>query len=275
MEWQRGINALNQLWIEVKRFFVAVWTEAVYGAAEVAANAWAGLQAGWTETVDFLADAWALFTTGLTKTWNTAVGFIRKAWVRLNSLFDSEIDAEAEVTRINEEVAGKNDAADSERNQAIFAREQQRRARLSQIEGDRSGTLSELERMRDAEHQRNAQQFASEVQDSEAALDAARREWQAALEEASRKRSEADAAAGEPQSSTDRLKELENKLAGAGAGLQQAVDKVSVSGTFNAAAVRGLGGGTHAERTAKATEETAKNTKRLLDEAHHGGLQFT
>jgi hypothetical protein len=74
MEWQRGINALNQLWIEVKRFFVAVWTEAVYGAAEVAANAWAGLQTGWTETVDFLADAWTLFTTGLTKTWNTGGG---------------------------------------------------------------------------------------------------------------------------------------------------------------------------------------------------------
>lgn len=276
MEWQKGINALNQQWVEVKRFFVAVWTEAVYGAAEVAANAWAGLQAGWTETVDFLADAWALFTTGLTKTWNTAVGFIRKAWVRLKSLFDSEIDAEAEVTRINEEVAGKNEAADSERNQAIFAREQQRRARLSKIEGDRTGTLSELERMRDAEHARNAQQFASEVQDSETALDAARREWQAALEEAARKRSEAEAGdATDPNTSSDRLKELEEKLAGAGSGLQAAADKMSVSGTFNALAVRGLGGGSHAERTARASEETARNTRRLLDEAHHGGLQFT
>jgi hypothetical protein len=275
MEWQRGVNALNQLWVEVKRFFVAVWTEAVYGAAEVAANAWAGLQTGWTETVDFLADAWALFTTGLTKTWNTAIGFIRKAWVRLKSLFDSDVDVDAEVSRINEEVAGKNAGADAERDRRIFERDQARRRRLGEIESGRTGTLDELERMRDAEHARHAQQFAAEVQDSEAALAAARREWQAALEEASRKQSEADAAAGEPQSSTDRLKELENKLAGAGAGLQQAVDKVSVSGTFNAMAVRGLGGGSHAERTAKATEETAKNTKRLLDEAHHGGLQFT
>ena len=52
-------------------------------------------------------------------------------------------------------------------------------------------------------------------------------------------------------------------------------DKVSVKGTFNALGARGLGNAGPAERTAKATEETAKNTKRLLDEFHHGGLQFS
>lgn len=277
MEWQKGINALNQLWVEVKRFFVAVWTEAVYGAAEVATNAWAGLQTGWTETVDFLADAWALFTTGLTKTWNTAVGFIRKAWVRLKSLFDSDIDAEAEVTRINQEIAGQNESADADRNREIFARDQRRRARLSEIGSERSGALAELERMRDAEHQRHAQQFAADLQSSETALAEARREWQAALEAASRKRSEAEEGDSAPAgtSPSDLLNELQDKLADAGAGLQQAADKVSVSGTFNAFGVRGMGGGSHQERTARATEETARNTKRLLDEAHHGGLQFT
>ncbi|WP_417850653.1 phage tail tape measure protein [Thalassoglobus sp.] len=276
MEWQKGINALNQQWVEVKRFFVAVWTEAVYGAAEVSTNAWAGMQNGWTETVDFLADAWALFTTGLTKTWNAAVGFIRKAWVRLKSLFDSDINAEAEITRINDEVAGKNEGADSQRNQEIFQREQQRRARLSKIDSDRSGTLSELDRMRDAEHQRRGQQFDAELKDSDSALAEARREWQAALEEASRKRSEAEGSSGtEATSPSGLLSELQDKLSQAGEGLQSAADKVSVSGTFNAFGVRGMGGGTHQERTAKATEETARNTKRILDEAHHGGLQFT
>jgi len=276
MEWQKGINALNQQWVEVKRFFVAVWTEAVYVAAEVSTNAWAGMQTGWTETVDFLADAWALFTTGLTKTWNTAVGFIRKAWVRLKSLFDSDINAEAEITRINDEVAGKNQGADSQRNQEIFQREQERRARLSQIDSNRSGTLSELDRMRDAEHQRRGQQFDAELKDSDSALAEARREWQAALEEASRKRSEAEGSSGpEATSPSGLLSELQDKLSQAGEGLQSAADKVSVSGTFNAFGVRGMGGGTHQERTAKATEETARNTKRILDEAHHGGLQFT
>ncbi len=95
LEWQKGVNALNQIWVTVKEFFLSTWTDAVFGAAKIATNAWAGLQSAWTETVDFLADAWTLFTTGLTKTWNHAVGFIRKAWVKLKSLFDSDIDAQA------------------------------------------------------------------------------------------------------------------------------------------------------------------------------------
>ena len=50
----------------------------------------------------------------------------------------------------------------------------------------------------------------------------------------------------------------------------------SVQGTFNAAAAQGLAASAGmAERTAKATEQTAKNTKRLVDAATTGGLAFT
>ena len=227
LEWQKGISALNQQWVEVKRFFVAVWTEAVYGAAAVATQAWAGLQTAWTETVDFLADAWTLFTTSLTQTWNTAVGFIRKAWVRLKSLFDSDIDVQAEVTRINADVAGKNEAADSARNQAIFTREQERQARLSAIDGERSDTLAELERMRDAEHERNARQFASEVQDSDAALADARREWQAALDAAAAARNVVDAESTAPNGKS----RLDDRLQQAEAGLSDLADNMQQHGT--------------------------------------------
>ena len=46
-------------------------------------------------------------------------------------------------------------------------------------------------------------------------------------------------------------------------------------GTFSAAAVAGLASsGSAAERTARASEQTAKNTKRLVDAAQSGGLAF-
>lgn len=272
LQWQKGINALNTLWLNVKAFFVSVWTEAVYNAAAVATQAWAGLQTGWTETVDFLADAWSLFTSGLIQGWHSTIGFIRKAWVRLKSLFDEDVNVEAEVARINDEVAGKNAAVTEARDQAVFQREQNRKQRLAEIEQGRTAALDELGRMREADRDKHQRQFESDLQESDAALAQARKEWQAALDAAAEKRQSAERdQAGAP----DRRNELEDLLAHAGDGLQGAFDKVSVSGTFNAAAVRGLGGGTHAERTAKATEETARNTKRLLDEAHHGGLQFS
>ena len=51
--------------------------------------------------------------------------------------------------------------------------------------------------------------------------------------------------------------------------------QVSVRGTFNAAALSGLGAGNDAaDRTAKATEQTAKNTKKVADAVGSGGLTF-
>jgi len=53
-------------------------------------------------------------------------------------------------------------------------------------------------------------------------------------------------------------------------------EKVSVRGTFYAAAVRGLMGGVGAaERTANATERTAKNTDKLVRNQRRGGSTFT
>jgi len=192
LEWQKGVSALNSLWESVKTFFLSVWTEAVFGAARIATNAWAQLQSGWTETVDFLADAWSLFATGITKSWHTAVGFIRKAWVRLKSLFDSDLDAEAEITRINTEVAQQNAGADAQRDQRIFEREQDRRQRLGSIESGRTGALSELEQMRADEHVARQSREAADLRASEDALRQARNEWQAAIAEAAAKRKETE-----------------------------------------------------------------------------------
>ena len=110
------------------------------------------------------------------------------------------------------------------------------------------------------------------------ALKDARRQWQDAIAEAKRKRQAKetqDTGPDKMQSPQDLLDQVQNKLKGLGDVLNQAANKtIGVKGTFNAAAAAGLGAGGSAERTAKATEETARNTKRLLGEARQGGLTF-
>jgi hypothetical protein len=276
MEWQKGVNALNQVWVKVKEFFLATWTEAVFGAAAIATNAWAGLQAGWTETVDVMRDAWSMFTTFIAKNWNRVVGFLKQAWQKLKSLVTGE-DSSAVQSQIDSETARMNQELDDRRNRDIFEREQRRRTRLSEIEGQRAGTLGELDRQREAEHERRRDQFAGDLEQSESALAQARREWQQAIELAARKREEAAAGDTAPErlkKPDELLQQLQSQLNGAGDQLQQTQDKVSVSGSFNAAAIRGLSAGNPEERTARASEETAKNTKRILQEAQHGGLTF-
>ena len=67
--------------------------------------------------------------------------------------------------------------------------------------------------------------------------------------------------------------DLWQKIQGASSGLSDAI-KTSVTGTFNASALFGMGAGTAADRTAKATEDTAKNTKKLIGYMANGAAVF-
>ncbi len=80
----------------------------------------------------------------------------------------------------------------------------------------------------------------------------------------------AAAGGGEAPSPVEQLKE---QLTGLGPQLAE-LGKASALGTFNAAALLGLEGSGTAERTAQATEETAKNTRKLLDEVRESDLTF-
>ncbi len=268
MEWKRGIHFLNGLWIKFKEFFMSIATNAVFGAAKIFNDGWAAIEVAWTETVGFLADAWSVFTNLLTKTWHSTVGFIKKAWVRLKSLFDSDVDVNAEVNRINRETSQANQAADNKMLEAVGRRDRERRERRAQIERDRAGVESTLTEMQQEEHARRQRQFAEDLGETEGELADARREWQEAIAEAAKKRAEAES--GEPE----RVKELQDSLSLSAGALGEEQRKIEVKGTFNALAARGLGADTLAERTARAAEQIVVNTKDLLDEAKQGKLVF-
>ena len=263
LEWQEGVHALNSVWLEVKDAFLATWTEAVYGAASIATNGWAALESGWIETVDVLADAWTLFTTGLIRTWNTAVGFIRKAWVRLKSLFDSDIDVDAEVERINADVDQQSAAAGAARDQQLLQREQRRRDRLAGIEAQRGGALGELDTMRESEHLQNRRAVDADLASSEAALDAARREWQAALDEAATKKAATETGGEEPASPgvpPDLVDTLQQQLSAVGR-VNPSIDFGLSEAQKQAIKLQSLGAGRQAPE-----EQTAKNTQQMIGE---------
>jgi hypothetical protein len=109
------------------------------------------------------------------------------------------------------------------------------------------------------------------LQESEAELAKARAEWQAALGDAARKRSETSPGMG----SALKIPGFEMP---SGAGLDQLLaetkKKTDVVGTFNPLAAMNLGADSLGERTAKASEEVAANTKKLVQQAKQGGLVF-
>ncbi len=251
MEWQRGINFLNKHWIAFKGFFLNVWSEAVAGASRLIIDGWAALQSAWVNTTSFLLDAWNMFTDGLLKGWRTASNFISKGVLRLMSLFDSSIDVEVASKDLDDQLAGKNSAAERARNQAISARERDKQERLAGIESDRQGARGEIDSMTTSAQSARESKFAQDLANSQAALDNATADFRSARQDAADKRPEDGPGGGA-------LKDLMGALSGAGLSLEGASSK----GTFSAFGAAGIGGNSAADRTARNTEQIAKEAKK-------------
>ncbi len=270
MEWQREINFLEARWLAFKGFFVGTWQNAVFGISRLMTDAWAGIQVAWLETTTVLANAWANFIGLLKKGWNHFAGFFQKVWARIKGLF-TETNADKEIARINAEVAREDVAINAQRDAKLAEREKARQQQRERIEQDRVGAQGALDDMQAEEQRRREAKHQAALKESEDELAKARREWQDALKSAADKRAEADA------NGPARTKRPTAELPTAD-GLDELITdtrrKIDVVGSFNPLAARGLGADSLSERTAKATEQVAANTKQLVREAQHGGLVF-
>ncbi len=268
MEWQKGVHFLNGIWQECATFFSKVWTGATFNASKILVNATSAMSSGWVEAVGFMEDVWALFLNALQSGWRTSIGFIEKGWLKLKSLVTGE-DTTAQQKDIDRKVAAGNKAGRDSMLSGIGDRDRDRRKKLAGIDAQRQGTLSELD---DEQRRRNAardRKHAASLAGTQRDVDAAKAEWQKALDRARQGRT---TDATEPDA-LPTLAELQSKIGG---GMGVAGRAAETRGTFSAFALRGMQSGGPAERTAKATESTAKNT-RAIDEklAESRGVLFT
>ena len=229
-----------------------------------------GLKAAWEIAVNWIASKWLDLTYTLQKVWarfsdwwqeaqTKLSGWLAKRMLDVQGLFDETLDVEYAKRQvdvsINEQVAGQ-ERAHEERMASLEAEH-----KLSQqfLKDDHEQALANLSKEYDAK-----------VAATEDALKKAREEWEAALAEARRKREAKEAGrAGSPRRSSRR-----RRSSSCLGGLNAALGRISVVGTFTATAAWGLGTGNTQDRIARATEETAKNTRKLTDQAADGGLAF-
>lgn len=270
LAWQQGVAALNRAWLEAKRFFLNIAYGMWYGALAAAEIGFHALEVAWIETTSFLSQTWTSFTAGFQKAWNMAINWTTKRILELQGLFDDTLDVDAAKQMADEDLSSVNAEIDRQRDAALQAREAQRQTERERAKSTHEGALEEIGRQdQDAQRQLD-QETDARVRETQQQLNEARKALDDAVAEARRKREAADAEGAAPKRPTaDPLAGLDDQLAGLGSLLAQ---KISVIGTFNPLGAAGLGGGSTAERTARATEETAKHTKRLAESA--GRLTF-
>lgn len=244
LEWQRGTAALS-----------SVWTDAVTGMALLFTEVAFGIQRAWIAVVSSLTRVWASFASGVGSLWNEVQGFLAKRFTELLALFDDSIDVAAVQQAIDVET--------TVRNQALAAE-----AAVAGSDGEQQ--IAALEREREAVTTAIAEENLARQDETAADLARARAEFEAAIAQARARRAAIDsrlspAAPDAPDLALPDLDALSAALS----------EKLDTTGSFNAAAIGQLGvGDSTSERTAKASEETAKNTQKLLRAAEDGQLVF-
>ncbi len=265
-------GALNKVWLEAKEFFVSTASGMWYGALAAAEIVVHALEIAWIETTAFLSKTWTNFTTGFQQVWESASSWVAKRMLEIQGLFDSGLDVDAAKRAVDDQLESRLAELESTAQRQVAEREGQRAAEREQAAALHEATLAGIGR--DFEEAQAALRADTEagLAASQAALEAAKQKLAEAIEQARLKREATDAERGPASAPRDLMAEFEGRLAGLGEVIAKGV---SVRGTFNARAAQGLeSDGGAAERTAKATEQTAKHTKRLADAAQSGGLTF-
>jgi len=284
VEWQRGLNYINELWetlyLTVANVFdrivtIAInTTDGVYTAFRNAIDSIYKLVLGISE---FIAKAFWSAVQGVVDSFAYVMQSILGAGYLLNLIDENEVaELDAKIRQMKKGAQGFTDERKKEVENFYQGKIGETDARQQERTKQLNDRMFGREENRTGREDERAAAYKQDLLAAQQELEQAKAEWGAAAAEARQKR---DAAAAETPDGLDApslLDELKQKLSDAGSGLQASADKISVQGTFNPAAMLSLqGNSSTAERTAKAAEDTAKNTKKLVDESKLGGLTFS
>jgi hypothetical protein len=269
MEWTRGVNVLEKAWLNFRNFFIRIGYDAFYGMMAAAQTVWHGLEVGWIETTAFFSRTWQGFVSFFAKTWENIKAGAQKAWNWIKSLFDDSFDLQTENKMVEDQRQQAIGTIEDEKQRKLAEREAERQAQRKTQADQNEQILEEIGRQHAEKYKALDDEYDARMAENTKDLEAARKEWKDSIGRAKDKRAEKELEKPEA------VEKANTAWMDVGDVLTEAANKISVTGTFNATAAWGLGTGSAADRTAKASEETARNTKRLLDEARNNGATFS
>jgi hypothetical protein len=257
MEWQKGIDALNHLWVGLKTSLMQTWNDVVFGIAHAWNDGWALVETGLVDTIAYLTSVLDDFQARFRKGWGSVTDEIAKGMLEVQGMFDPTLDVEQAKAMVDEDRRRINQGIDAGVAGRGAEREAGRQQRVNDIErrrADQNNGLGAAQAEREAEMQKA---FDRELAATGNALAAAKAALRQAIDQAAAER-----------------KAVDDKRAQIGEVAAPIVKSLEAKGTFNASAIRGMGADSLAERTAKATEEGAAGMRKLIEMAQRGRLVF-
>lgn len=283
LAWAKGVSWVTDIWYRGMKYLMETAFGAWAGILASAQYVCYGLEVAWIETVAFLEDAWDGFVHFFKTSWEIMKGAARQTWAFIKGLFDKSVDSEAQKKAIESETKAAVERLKKERaekGKTVTAARERKRAEADAKHETELGAIGQ----KYGEWMQNLKKYQdllgqTEIDQAEADLEAARAALQGAVGQAKGKASagshEQAHAAGLAPAVPDWLTKIQGVLERLGEAVEDTVQRVEgPKGTFSAVAASLLGGGSAADRTASATEATAKFCKRLVDETKQGRPAF-
>ena len=239
MAWLKGTQSLRTAFEQWRSGFLAAWEIAGSSITKTFLKAMYGLRT-----------AWAHFSAWHRETVESWAGWIAKRIIDVQAIWDDSIDADEQKQWIDQQ---------TEENIAAVRKENKQKLTIAQarIDEERKSALKAADEI----HQKNMANIASEgnerIKTAKDAFGKARDEWKKSIAEQIKLRNLSDgktpAGPAAPPELKDKLGQLQN--------IAVTLKQERTGGIFNIAAIQSLrGGNSDAARTAKAAEDTAKNT---------------
>jgi hypothetical protein len=262
LQWEKGVNALNQLWINAKDFFFQVWSNASFTAAGYFIDAWAMVESGWVETVAFMESVLDGFFLRFRKGWGSITDQIAKGLLYVQGQLDPTLDVAQAQSNVTEDRNRINRGLDQGLEQRGKDREARRQTRRAEIEQNRQAVQANLGQDQQRADDGRQAEFQRQRQEAEGKVKGARGEFNKAREQAKKER--------------EQMERTDARGSGVAipAMLSEEKSKIESKGTFNALAARSLGSSSLADRTAKATERSADLLKSIDNGVKQAGVVF-
>jgi hypothetical protein len=258
--WLQGLQAMNVAWVEFRHGLSEGWDKTTDGIADTLVDVWHGGLIACINFAEAVISAFDKLTDPIRDIFINITEMIEKAWARATSL--TAAGAAAAVSAVESRYQDIRNQEQVDREARAGQREQDARLGREQVVRDNRTARDALRAPRAGEQ---AQRDQARQQD----VDAARQRTQPAIDAAQLGLDAANEAARKAREKKEQ--EIADQQNNRGPGPGSDFGKTSVAGTFSGAAVALLGGGGAAERTAKATEDTARGVERLTREVRNGG----
>lgn len=270
--WKTGIAEVEKVLYGFKNSILTVLHGAYSGALAASQELWHAIEVGWLDLKNFVARTWRELNETAEINRAERVAKAQKRRVQASSAspeekarLERDID-NAMYDRIAE--ISKKTNSERKRSDAKYKRERSNLQELNDL------TLAEIGRGYDDAIDKINKKASDSISETEREIADAQKELDDALIQAKKQREETDGGGG-GSSPIPNVSDLVSQLTG---GIETAVEKVSVSGTFSSRAASGLAASAE-DRTAKAVEQSNRYLRRIdqsiRQPANGTGLAFT